>query len=53
MKISTLLNQQSVFCKTTCTSKQGALEKTSLIAAKELDLDAQELATCYRCFFAM
>ena len=43
MKISTLLNQDSVFCQTACTSKKGALEKISLIAAKELNLDAQEL----------
>ena len=43
MKISTLLNKDSVFCQTTCTSKKGALEKISLIAAEALNLDAQEL----------
>jgi len=43
MKISALLNKDSVFCKTTCTSKKGALEKISLIAAETLNLDAQEL----------
>tara|TARA_R110001583_G_C5641917_1_gene407932 strand:- start:2178 stop:2621 length:444 start_codon:yes stop_codon:yes gene_type:complete len=43
MKISALLNKDSVFCKTTCTSKKGALEKISLIAAEKLNLDAQEL----------
>jgi len=43
MKISALLNKDSVFCQTTCTSKKGALEKISLIAAETLNLDAQEL----------
>lgn len=43
MKISTLLNKESVFCQTTCTSKKGALEKISHIAAEKLNLSAQEL----------
>jgi PTS system nitrogen regulatory IIA component len=42
MKISTLLNKDSVFCQTACTSKKGALEKISIIAAEQLNLDAQE-----------
>ncbi|TEW56660.1 PTS IIA-like nitrogen regulatory protein PtsN [Psychromonas sp. RZ22] len=43
MKISTLLNKDSVFCKTPCTSKKGILEKISHIAAKKLNLEAQDL----------
>lgn len=43
MKISSLLKQDAVFSKTACTSKKGALEKISHIAAEKLDLDAQEL----------
>lgn len=43
MKISTLLNRNSVFSQTTCTSKKCALEKISNIAAQELDLDPRVL----------
>jgi nitrogen PTS system EIIA component len=43
MKISTLLNKDSVFSQTACTSKKGALEKISIVAAKQLHLDAQAL----------
>ena len=43
MKISTLLNKESVVCKMPCTSKKGALEKISHLAAEKLGLDAQDL----------
>ncbi|WP_354624735.1 PTS IIA-like nitrogen regulatory protein PtsN [Psychromonas sp. MME2] len=43
MKISTLLTQDSVFSKVNCTSKKGALEKISHIAAEKLGIDAQTL----------
>lgn len=43
MKISTLLNKDSVFSQVACTSKKGALEKISIVAAKNLNLDAQAL----------
>lgn len=43
MKISTLLNKESVFCQMPCTSKKGALEKISHLAAEKLNLDAQDL----------
>jgi PTS system nitrogen regulatory IIA component len=43
MKISTLLNEESIFSQTTCTSKKCALEKISHIAGKQLDMDPQIL----------
>jgi len=43
MKISSLLNKESVVSHATCASKKAALEKISLIAAETLDLNAQEL----------
>ncbi|WP_028864254.1 PTS IIA-like nitrogen regulatory protein PtsN [Psychromonas aquimarina] len=43
MKISSLLNQESVFSQTTCTSKKCALEKISHIAGEKLNIDPQIL----------
>jgi PTS system nitrogen regulatory IIA component len=43
MKISELLDKESVFSQMTCTSKKCALEKISHIAAKKLDMDPQQL----------
>jgi len=43
MKLSELLDKESVFSQTSCTSKKCALEKISHIAAKKLDMDAQQL----------
>ena len=43
MKISELLDKESVFSQTSCTSKKCALEKISHIAAEKLDMDAQQL----------
>lgn len=43
MKISTLLTQDAVFSKVSCTSKKSALEKISHIAAEKLNIDAQIL----------
>jgi len=43
MKISELLDQQSVFSQASCSSKKSALEKISHIAAEKLNLNAQEL----------
>lgn len=43
MKIFELLDKESVFAQTTCTSKKCALEKISHIAAEKLDIDAQQL----------
>jgi len=41
MKLSKLLTQDSVLSKVNCTSKKGALEKISHIAAEKLNIDAQ------------
>lgn len=41
MNISELLTQDTVFSQVTCTSKKGALEKISHIAAQKLNIDAQ------------
>lgn len=43
MKISDLLDVDSVFSQTNCTSKKCALEKISHIAAEKLDMNAQQL----------
>lgn len=43
MKISDLLDVNSVFSQTNCTSKKCALEKISHIAAEKLDMNAQQL----------
>ncbi|MCW8994890.1 MAG: PTS sugar transporter subunit IIA [Psychromonas sp.] len=43
MKISSLLNKDTVFSNANCTSKKGALEKISHIAAEKLNIDAQIL----------
>lgn len=43
MKISTLLMEDAVFSKENCTSKKGALEKISRVAAEKLNIDAQIL----------
>ena len=43
MKISTLLTEDSVFSKASCTSKKGALEKISHIAGEKLNIDSQIL----------
>jgi len=43
MNISSLLNKESVFAKTACTSKKCALEKISHIAGEKLNLDPQML----------
>lgn len=43
MKISELLDRESVFCQINCSSKKGALEKISHIAADKLNMDPQEL----------
>ena len=43
MKISDLLDKESVFSQTTCSSKKCVLEKISRIAAEKLDMDAQQL----------
>ena len=43
MKISELLNKESVFNQTDCSSKKCALEKISHIAAEKLNMDAQLL----------
>jgi len=43
MKISELLDKESIFCQTSCNSKKGILEKISHIAAEKLKIDAQEL----------
>ena len=43
MKISELLDKESVFCQTSCNSKKGVLEKISHIAAEKLNMDPQEL----------
>ncbi|MEH6451702.1 MAG: PTS sugar transporter subunit IIA [Psychromonas sp.] len=41
--MSTLLNKESIFSQTNCTSKKCALEKISHIAGKQLDMDPQIL----------
>ena len=43
MEISTLLTKETIFSKVNCTSKKGALEKISHIAAEQLNIDAQAL----------
>lgn len=43
MKLSELLDEESVFCQTVCSSKKCALEKISHIAAEKLNMDAQQL----------
>ena len=43
MKISTLLDKESVLSQVPCSSKKGVLEKISQIAAAKLGLDNQEL----------
>jgi len=43
MKISTLLDKNAVLSQVTCTSKKGALEKISHIAAEKLNLNGQDL----------
>jgi PTS system nitrogen regulatory IIA component len=43
MKISELLNKESVFNQTDCSSKKCALEKISHIAAEKLNMDPQQL----------
>ncbi len=43
MKIANLVKQDAVFSQTTCTSKKSALEKISLIAGAQLNIDAQTL----------
>ena len=43
MKISDLLDKESVFSQTTCSSKKCALEKISKIAAEKLEMDPQQL----------
>lgn len=43
MKISELLDKESVFSQTVCSSKKCALEKISMIAAEKLNMDAQQL----------
>ena len=43
MKISTLLTEDSVFSQASCTSKKGALEKISRVAAEKLNVDPQIL----------
>ena len=43
MKISELLNKESVFNQTDCSSKKCALEKISHIAAEKLNMDPQLL----------
>ncbi|PKF60458.1 PTS IIA-like nitrogen regulatory protein PtsN [Psychromonas sp. psych-6C06] len=43
MKISDLLDKDSVFSQTSCSSKKCALEKISIIAAEKLDIDSQQL----------
>jgi len=43
MKISDLLDKESVFCQTSCNSKKGVLEKISIIAAEKLQMDPQKL----------
>ena len=43
MKISTLLDKESVLSQVPCSSKKGVLEKISQIAAEKLGLDNQGL----------
>ncbi len=43
MKLSTLLTEDSVFSRVSCTSKKGALEKISHIAGEKLGIDPQVL----------
>ena len=43
MNISSLLNKESVFAQTACTSKKCALEKISHIAGQKLNIDPQIL----------
>lgn len=43
MKISELIDKESVFSQTNCTSKKCVLEKISHIAADKLNMDAQQL----------
>ncbi|WP_028866332.1 PTS IIA-like nitrogen regulatory protein PtsN [Psychromonas hadalis] len=43
MKISDLLDKESVFSQIDCSSKKCALEKISHIAAEKLGMDAQQL----------
>jgi PTS system nitrogen regulatory IIA component len=43
MKISELLDKESVFNQVNCSSKKCALEKISHIAAEKLNIDAQQL----------
>ena len=43
MKISTLLDINSVLCQVSCTSKKSALEKISHIAAEKLNLKTQDV----------
>ncbi len=43
MKISNLVTQEAVFSQTNCKSKKSALEKISLIAGSQLQVDPQTL----------
>lgn len=43
MKISSLLNKDSVFSHAVCASKKAALEKISIVAAEKLTLNSQDL----------
>jgi len=43
MNISSLLNKESIFSQTCCTSKKWALEKISHIAGEKLNIDPQIL----------
>lgn len=43
MKISELLDKESVFSQVNCSSKKCALEKISHIAAEKLNINAQQL----------
>ncbi|MEI6897503.1 MAG: PTS IIA-like nitrogen regulatory protein PtsN [Psychromonas sp.] len=43
MKISELLDKESVFNQVSCSSKKSILEKISHIAAEKLNIDAQQL----------
>jgi len=43
MNISSLLNKETIYSQTSCTSKKCALEKISHIAAEKLNLDPQLL----------
>ncbi len=43
MNIASILNKESIFSRTTCTSKKCALEKISHIAGEKLNIDPQIL----------